>query len=92
MPTGFEIVMQPAIHVNKLSKRYLRGERRGEYRTLREAMVEAARSSWQRVRRCQPIGDRTNSFLGPGRTFASMFGPAKWSASSAATAPVSQHY
>src|SRR4051794_8756521 len=45
-------MMRPAIRVENLSKRYRIGTRQdGAYRTLREAIVEAAISPWRRLRR-----------------------------------------
>jgi lipopolysaccharide transport system ATP-binding protein len=62
VPADRENVVSPAIHVDNLSKRYVRGERREGYRTLREALVEAFRSSWQRFFRRRPKCDGSNSF------------------------------
>src|SRR5262245_50052893 len=42
--------MKPAIRVDQLSKLYRLGARQGGYRTLREALLQAAAAPWRRLR------------------------------------------
>jgi lipopolysaccharide transport system ATP-binding protein len=55
--------MEPAIKVDNLSKRYRLGTNRGSYRTLREAITDAATASWRGVTRLAGHGGTNGGSL-----------------------------
>jgi lipopolysaccharide transport system ATP-binding protein len=50
--------MRPAIQIENVSKRYRIGARSGDYRTLREAIVNTAAAPWRRLKQFSGLGPR----------------------------------